>query len=77
MTLNGSRDVIVVRDDLSWEMPGHKTLKQQVEELERDLIAKALTRHRWNRCKAAAHLGLSRVGLANKIRRYGLDGGGE
>jgi DNA-binding NtrC family response regulator len=70
-----NRDVITVRDDLSWEKPGHRTLKEKVAALERKLVAEALARHRWNRCRAAAHLGLSRVGLANKIRRYGLDGG--
>jgi two-component system, NtrC family, response regulator HupR/HoxA len=75
MTLNGTHDVIVIGNDLPWEAPGHKTLKQQVEELERKRIADALARCRWNKCKTAAFLGLSRVGLANKIRRYGLDGG--
>lgn len=52
-----------------------KTLKQQVEELEAWLVKDAIERHRWNRSKAAQELGLSRVGLANKLRRYGLTGG--
>jgi two-component system response regulator HupR/HoxA len=52
-----------------------KTLKQQVEELEAWLVKDALHRHRWNRSKAAKELGLSRVGLSNKLRRYGLTGG--
>jgi two-component system response regulator HupR/HoxA len=49
------------------------TLKDQVENLERHIVADALARHRWNQSRAADELGLSRVGLANKIRRYGLD----
>ena len=35
-------------------------------------LAECLHKHRWNQSKAADELGLSRVGLANKIRRYGL-----
>lgn len=50
-----------------------KTLKDQVESLEKHLVETTLHRNRWNQSKAADELGLSRVGLANKIRRYGLD----
>ncbi len=50
-----------------------KTLKDQVESLEKHLVETTLQRHRWNQSKAADELGLSRVGLANKIRRYGLN----
>jgi two-component system response regulator HupR/HoxA len=49
------------------------TLKDQVEALEIHLVAQSLLAHRWNHSRAARELGLSRVGLANKIRRYGLD----
>ncbi|MGQ0456045.1 MAG: sigma-54 dependent transcriptional regulator [Hyphomicrobium sp.] len=52
--------------------PTGETLKDQVESLERHLVASTLQRHRWNQSKTADELGLSRVGLANKIRRYGL-----
>ena len=31
-----------------------------------------LQRHNWNNSRASRELGLSRVGLANKIRRYAL-----
>ncbi len=48
------------------------TLKEMVEALEKQVVADTLTRHRWNQSKAAEALGLSRVGLANKIKRYGL-----
>jgi two-component system response regulator HupR/HoxA len=50
-----------------------RTLKDCVENLERQLIQDTLVRYRWNQSKAADELGLSRVGLANKIRRYRLD----
>jgi two-component system, NtrC family, response regulator HupR/HoxA len=49
------------------------TLKNKVEDLEKHVLGEALARHRWNQSRAAAELGLSRVGLANKIKRYGLD----
>jgi two-component system response regulator HupR/HoxA len=47
-------------------------LKQSVESLEKHLVTETLTRLHWNQSKAAHELGLSRVGLANKIKRYGL-----
>jgi len=50
-----------------------KTLKDKVENLEKSLVEDTLARHRWNQSKTAEALGLSRVGLANKIKRYGLD----
>lgn len=49
------------------------TLKDKVESLEKSILNEALTRHRWNQSRAANELGLSRVGLANKIKRYGLN----
>ncbi len=49
------------------------TLKEKIEFIESELVREALQRHRWNQSRAAAELGLSRVGLANKIRRYGLN----
>lgn len=49
------------------------TLKDKVESLEKQVVTEVLSRHRWNQSKAANELGLSRVGLANKIKRYSLD----
>jgi two-component system response regulator HupR/HoxA len=49
-----------------------KTLKDHVESLEKHLVFETLEHCQWNQSKAADALGLSRVGLANKIRRYGL-----
>jgi len=53
------------------QAPG--TLKDKVEALEVQLVTQSLLAHRWNHSRAARELGLSRVGLANKIKRYQLD----
>ncbi|HYN77888.1 MAG TPA: sigma-54 dependent transcriptional regulator [Lamprocystis sp. (in: g-proteobacteria)] len=47
-------------------------LKEQVEALEERLLRQALAHHGWNKSQAAEALGLSRVGLRNKLERYGL-----
>lgn len=48
------------------------SLKEIVEQVERSVVERALERNLWNQSKVAADLGLSRVGLANKIRRYDI-----
>ncbi|MFH1116694.1 MAG: sigma 54-interacting transcriptional regulator [Pseudomonadota bacterium] len=48
------------------------TLKEAVEDLEIKMVDKALEDAAGNRSLAAKQLGLSRQGLINKIRRYGL-----
>jgi Transcriptional regulator containing PAS, AAA-type ATPase, and DNA-binding domains len=48
------------------------TLKDRVEAMEARIIRETLTRLRWNKSRAAAELGLSRVGLRAKLDRYGL-----
>ena len=52
-------------------LDGH-TLKERVEQLEVALVRAALERHHWNHTRAADELGLSRVGLGNKLKRYGI-----
>jgi two-component system response regulator HupR/HoxA len=49
------------------------TLKETVEHLEMQIVSKSLARNKWNYSKAARELGLSRVGLANKIKRYKIE----
>ena len=51
---------------------GEGTLKEKVESLESQLVLQALAKHKWNYSRTARSLGLSRVGLANKIKRYRL-----
>jgi len=46
------------------------TLKQRVAFFEQDLIKKAMAKHHGNKTHAAKELGISRVGLNNKIQRY-------
>lgn len=48
------------------------TLKEKVEQMESKIIIETLERLRWNQSNAAKELGLSRVGLSNKIKRYHL-----
>ena len=48
-------------------------LKERMDQLEAQVVKEAMIRHRWNKSKAAAELGLSRVGLRNKLERYGLE----
>jgi len=49
------------------------SLKERVESLESIVIKETLMRLRWNKTKVAEELGLSRVGLRNKMERYGLE----
>ncbi len=49
------------------------SLKERVEVLEACILREAMIRHRWNKSRAAKELGLSRVGLRAKLRRYGLE----
>jgi DNA-binding NtrC family response regulator len=50
------------------------TLRDRLLEVERHAIRDALERHAGNRSRAARELGLSRVGLRQKMRRLGLEG---
>jgi two-component system response regulator HupR/HoxA len=53
-------------------LAGDGTLKDRVELIEMRVLRETLTRHRWNKSRAAAELGLSRVGLRAKLDRHGL-----
>lgn len=48
------------------------TLKDRVEQIEMRILRETLTRLKWNKSRAAAELGLSRVGLRAKIDRYAI-----
>ena len=60
------------RDDLRLLDSFSGTLKERLEALEARIIREALARHGWNRSRVARELGLSRVGLRNKMERYGI-----
>jgi len=51
---------------------GSLTLKDKIEQLERAEIVNMLKQHKGNISRVADDLGLSRVGLRNKIERYSL-----
>jgi two-component system, NtrC family, response regulator HupR/HoxA len=61
--------------DPSEALPG-RTLKEKVEALEEKLVRDTLDRCGWNHSRAARELGLSRVGLANKVKRYAIERAG-
>ena len=54
-------------------VPRGATLKKTVEHLEAQLVRASLQRNNWNSSRASRELGLSRVGLANKVKRYRID----
>ena len=49
------------------------SLKDRMEALEARVLRETMIRQRWNKTRAAAELGLSRVGLRSKLSRYGLE----
>ena len=53
-------------------IPRRGKLKEILSQVERDLIIQALQRHQDNRTHAAEELGMSRWGLVQKIKEYGL-----
>ena len=53
-------------------LAGEGSLKDRVEAIEGRILLETLTRLKWNKSRAAAELGLSRVGLRSKLDRYGI-----
>ena len=58
--------------DLTAEAPPSLTLRQRVEAYERGLIVGALQEAAGNRSEAARQLGVGRVTLLDKLKKYGL-----
>jgi DNA-binding NtrC family response regulator len=56
----------------SGEVALKETLSSQMADAERETILQALSRAGGNRTKAASLLGISRAGLYNKLRQYGI-----
>jgi DNA-binding NtrC family response regulator len=57
--------------------PGAHPLKEKVEAYERGLVVEALRASRGNRTEAARALGISRVTLHDKLKKYGLGAGAD
>jgi two-component system response regulator HupR/HoxA len=54
-------------------IPSTGTLQERLDAIEAMVLREVLLRLRWNKTKAAAELGLSRVGLRAKMQRFGLE----
>ena len=54
-------------------LPAQGTLQERLDAIEAMLLREVLLRHRWNKTRAAAELGLSRMGLRAKLLRFGLE----
>ncbi|MCR9116090.1 MAG: sigma-54 dependent transcriptional regulator [bacterium] len=57
----------------SWTSPTGRTLKEALEEPERQIILDSLREHDWNRNETADSLGINRTTLYKKMKRLGLD----
>jgi two-component system response regulator HupR/HoxA len=53
-------------------LPATGTLAERLEAIEASILRETLTRHRWNKTRAAQELNLSRVGLRAKMVRFGM-----
>ena len=60
------------QDDHPSDARGGPSLKEQVEAFERGLVARALEATTGNQSEAARRLGVSRVTLIDKMKKYGL-----
>lgn len=54
-------------------LPQAGSLQERLDAMEAALLKETLLRCRWNKTHAARELGLSRVGLRNKLVRFGLE----
>lgn len=53
-------------------LPRPMTLEQRVDEIERRIIEESLHRHNYHRSETARELGISRVTLYNKMKKFGM-----
>ena len=56
------------------QIPGGGSLQERLDAIEAAILRETLLRHRWNKTHAAKELGLSRMGLRQKLARFGLEG---
>ncbi|NRA23165.1 MAG: sigma-54-dependent Fis family transcriptional regulator [Oleispira sp.] len=71
--IRGESVIKILAEDQQDKNQLHKTLEQQVSELEIKLIATAMKNYQGNKTHAAQALGITRQGLINKIKRYKLE----
>jgi DNA-binding NtrC family response regulator len=60
-------------ETLPVEKPNGKSLRSNISQLERRMIAEALDRCRWNKARTARELGLSYPTLLSKIRTLQIE----
>ena len=53
-------------------LPNDGTLKEMMDSVERQLLAKALSERDHNKTRTAQHLGMTREGLHKKLARHGM-----
>lgn len=72
-SLSGKSDVDELVERILEQNNGHaKTLAARVDLLEQKIIEYSLNRNRQHRKETAAELGISRVTLYNKMKKFGL-----
>ncbi|PZP32361.1 MAG: sigma-54-dependent Fis family transcriptional regulator [Roseateles depolymerans] len=54
-------------------LPVSGTLQERLDAIEAMVLREVMLRQRWNKTRAAAELGLSRVGLRAKLLRFGIE----
>jgi len=68
-----SQSVLSMQTSTTNVMGDNSSLIERTDRLESELILGALEKFRWNKTKAADHLGLKRTTLQYKIKKYGLE----
>jgi two-component system response regulator HupR/HoxA len=71
--LQGQAGAAAGRPTASAALPAQGTLQDRLDAIEAMVLREVMLRHRWNKTRAAAELGLSRVGLRAKLLRFGLE----
>ena len=73
LSLRQGRSTVAAASVASPGLPASGTLQERLDAVEAMVLREALERHRWNKTRVAAELGLSRVGLRAKLQRLGLE----
>ena len=68
----GDRQVLTPEDFLFKSEPGEMAPLETLEDMEREMIRKALERHEGNLSAVASRLGITRQTLYNKMKKFNL-----